>query len=718
MRVLTNKRPALIAAAAILLCSGVRAANEGVFADFEGDDYGAWKVEGKAFGSKPAAGTLPGQMDVTGFRGRGLANSYVGGDETRGRLISPRFVLGRRFVTFLIGGGGWEGRTGIHLLVAGKIVRAATGPNTRSGGSERLARTGWDVGDLAGKTARIEIVDDAEGGWGHINVDDIRFSDTAPPTIADVSRDIAATKRRLSFPVKNGAAKRVVTVGVGDAVVRRIEVPLADAEPDWWATLDISAWRGKTLHVRVDRLPEHSRALDQITNDDKIPGSENLYREALRPQFHFSAQRGWLNDPNGLVFYRGEYHLFFQHTPFSWDGDVKYWGQAVSRDLVHWTEIEEALYPDALGAIWSGSAVVDWQNTSGLGSENKPPLVLIYTAAGEPFTQCIAASTDGRTFTPFAGNPVLGNITGGNRDPRVFWHAPSGRWVQALYVEKAGRHTVHFFNSPNLRDWTLTGVAEGKPGTSFLFECPDLFEVPLDGDPANKKWILTGADSAYAVGSFDGRQFTAETPDLPGHRGRGFYAAQTFNEEPRGRRIQIGWFQTETRGMPFNQSMSLPLELRLVRTPDGPRLTWTPIPELESLRAKSHRLGALTLRENDANPLAAMAGELFEIAAEFEPGDAREIIFDVRGVPIVYDAAKGEIVVNGHRAPAPLRGGKQRLRIFADRTGLEVFAADGLTFVPMPVNLDPEKRSLTVSAKGGAATFRSLDVHELRSAWR
>ncbi len=540
-----------------------------------------------------------------------------------------------------------------------------------------------------------------------------------------VSRDIAATHRWLVFPVKNGAAKRGVTVSGADGkILRRFEVELADdAEPpDWWAPLDVSAWRGGTLRVTVDQLPENSRALlDRIASSDRVPRPENLYREPLRPQFHFSAQRGWLNDPNGLAFYNGEYHLFFQHSPFSWGDAAKHWGQAVSHDLVNWTEIGEALYPDEWGDMWSGSGVVDEKNTSGFGKNNKPPLVLIYTAAGNPFVQCVAYSNDGRTFTKFAGNPVVKNVSGGNRDPKVFWHAPTKRWVQALYVEKDRRHTIHFFTSPNLRDWTLASVAEGTPGTNFLYECPDLFELPLDGDAKRKKWVLTAANGEYAVGTFDGKRFTAETPPLPGQRGRGFYAAQTFSNEPKNRRVQIGWFQTETREMPFNQSLSLPLELHLVTTPSGPRLTWTPVKELESLRARSRAARrAFALREGDKNPLAAVQGELFEIRAEFAPGGVGEVAFFVRGVPIVFDALKQEIIVNGHHAPAPLpRDGKQRLTIFADRTGLEVFASDGLSFAPMPVNLKPDQQSLVVSVKGnGAAKFSRLDVHELRSAWR
>jgi sucrose-6-phosphate hydrolase SacC (GH32 family) len=713
-----------VALAMLFTRSAAAAQDEIVFADFEGETHGAWKAEGTAFGTAPAPGTLANQMPVTGYQGQGLANSFHGGDASAGRLISPDFVISRKFIAFRIGGGGFAGRTCVNLIVDQKVVRTATGPNIAPGGSERLRLSGWDVRNLAGRTARLEIVDAATGGWGHITLDQITFTDTRPPIAApprrDVSRTLTIEKRRLNFPVKNDGPKRTVTLRVGDTAVRRFDIPLADDDKeDWWAPVDVLAWTGKPLTITVDELPADSRALERVTNTEQIAGHESLYREALRPQFHFSAQRGWLNDPNGLVCYGGEYHLFFQHSPFTWPGDQKYWGQAVSKDLVHWTEIGEALYPDELGEMYSGSAVVDWKNTSGFGKDGKPPLVLIYTAAGSPFVQCIAYSTDGRQFTKYAGNPVIGNLTGGNRDPKVLWHEPTRRWVQVLYVEKDKTHTVTFFTSPNLRDWTQTSVASGTAGTNFLYECPDFFELPVDGDTKTSKWVLMGADSQYSIGTFDGTRFVPETPPLPGHRGRGYYAPQTFSDAPKGRRIQIGWWQTETRGMPFNQSMSLPLELHLVSTADGPRLTWTPVKELESLRAATHHLGPVTVGGTGAaNPLAALRGELFEIRAEFLPGDAADVAFTVRGVSVVYDVKAQEIVVNGHRAPAPLRDGKQRLTIYADRTGLEVFAGDGLTFVPMPVNLNPEDTSLSAAVTGGDVRFTRLDVYELRGAWK
>jgi sucrose-6-phosphate hydrolase SacC (GH32 family) len=362
--------------------------------------------------------------------------------------------------------------------------------------------------------------------------------------------------------------------------------------------------------------------------------------------------------------------------------------------------------------MFSGSAVVDWKNTSGLGEKNKPSLILLYTAAGNPTVQCLASSSDGRTFTKFAGNPVLRQITGGNRDPKVIWHEPTKKWVMTLYVETNKIHTIHFLTSPNLKDWTTVSRIDG------FFECPDFFELPVDGDTAKKKWVLTAANSEYQVGTFDGGTFIPETPKLKGHRGRGFYAAQTFSDLPEkdGRRIQIGWFQTPTPGMSFNQSMTIPLQLDLLGTTEGPRLTWTPVKELDALRTRTDRFDGTTVSLGGANPLANIEAEQIELRAEFEPG-AGEPIFNIRGATVAFDSQKQEIVVNGQRAPAPVRNGRQRLTIYCDRMGLEIFASDGLTYIPMPFLPKSNDRALAVQCEGGPVKFTRLQVHQLKSAW-
>jgi len=703
--------------------SSIRAAEDIVIADFEGANYGEWKVEGKAFGTGPAKGTLPGQMTVGGFEGKGLVNSFVDGDKSTGTLTSPSFKLERSYIRFLIGGGGWEGKTCINLLIGDKVVRTAAGPNSISGGSENLSPAGWDVQEFAGQSARIQIVDNETGGWGHVNVDQIVQSDKQPPILRrDVKHEITASHLWLQFPIKNGGPKRQVTLVFDGKAEPPLEMELADHDVDWWAPRDISAWKGRKIQIIVDKLPQDSVAFDQIEQSDQIIGSDRLYRERLRPQLHFSPRHGWNNDPNGMVFFNDTYHLFFQHNPYGWAWGNMHWGHAVSRDMVHWSEEAEVLYPDQYGPMFSGSAVVDWNNTSGFGKDAVPPIVLFYTAAGNPTVQCLAYSTDkGKTYTKYDKNPILNQITPGNRDPKVIFHEPSKQWVMTLYVERPDQvdpvskkppvHTIQFFTSPNLKEWKFTSQIDG------YFECPDLFPLAVDGDPAQTKWVLTAASSEYVIGSFDGKTFTPESLKLAGHRGKGFYAAQTFSDLPKARRVQIGWLQAESPRMSFNQAMSVPLDLSLVKTADGPRLRWQPVSELKSLRSATHELTELTLAPDASNPLRKLRGDLFEIDADFKPSAGAIVTFNVRGVPISYDTAKQELNVNGHKTAAQLKDGRQRLTVFVDRTALEIFAADGLTYVPFPVIPHPDDLGLGVSVTGGSAEFSTLNVYDLKSIW-
>jgi len=379
----------------------------------------------------------------------------------------------------------------------------------------------------------------------------------------------------------------------------------------------------------------------------------------------------------------------------------------------------------AAARSWIGATPVAWARGGA------PPLVLIYTAAGPRGGESIASSTDGRTFTKYIGNPVIRKFVPGDRDPKVFWHEPTRRWVMVLYGGPpspgggrtadglpAEQHTLYFFTSPNLRDWTLTSAIKGGIGDDhYLYECPDLFELPVDGDAAHKKWVLMAADSEYAVGSFDGTTFKPEQSRIRGNFGRGFYAPQTFSDMPDGRRVQIGWFKTTTPGMPFNQSLSIPHELTLTATAEGPRIVRAPAREMVRLRARSHHIGAMTLRPGSANPLGGIAVELVEIRAAFEPGDASTVAFTVRGARIAYAAAAQELTVNDLRVSAPLRGGEQRLAIFCDRTGLEIFAGDGRIYVPLPFQPNSGDLALEVKAVRGGTNFTALDVYELKSIW-
>src|SRR6516165_9332106 len=268
----------------IVLASGVRP--DILFADFEGPDYGDWKVEGTAFGKRPARGTLPNQMPVTGYLGKGLVNSYHGGDDSTGTLTSPAFTIQRRHINFLIGGGKYPGETCINLLVNKKVVRTAAGPNDKPGGSEHLDWHSWDVKEFEGKTAIIQIVDERKGGWGHINIDHIVQTDRPKKAPGPARRELAVQHRYLHLPVKNGVPQQRMRVLKDGKIVREFDIELAPDAPDFWVFLDVSAWRNHKLAIDVDKLPAESKGLSAITQANALPQAEELYREKDRPQFH------------------------------------------------------------------------------------------------------------------------------------------------------------------------------------------------------------------------------------------------------------------------------------------------------------------------------------------------------------------------------------------------------------------------------------------------
>ena len=534
----------------------------------------------------------------------------------------------------------------------------------------------------------------------------------------NISTYFTAEKKYLVLPVKNGATKRNIELWVDGVNTRYFDMELAEGEPDWYAYLKIDEWAGKPVELRVDKVAAESKVFAPVKQSDLDTNAGTLYKEKLRGQFHFSQKRGWTNDPNGMVYYNGEYHLFFQHNPYGREWGNMTWGHAVSKDLVHWKELEDALHPNHFGPVFSGGGVVDENNTSGLGKPGKPAMVLFHTGA-RAWAQCLSWSTDGRKFQTLE-KAVIPRINKDNRDPKVIWHEPSKKWVMVVWVEREkGLNSMQFLTSPDLKSWTKTSVVNGGIGEDrYLFECPEFYELPVEGT-SEKKWILTGANTQYAIGSFDGITFKPEAERLNGQLGRDFYAPQTFSNEPNGRRIEIGWWRTNTAkdGMSFNQSMSIPLEHKLVKTPDGIRLVRQPVKELESLRIKTYKPGKISLREKSVNPLKGIDIELAELRMEIEPGKSNQFIIDVRGVPVIYNVQTQQLTVDGVNAPAPLLNGKLSLIIYADRTGLDIFVNNGLLYMPININLPENNRSLSLSVKGGTAKLSNLVVYELKSIW-
>ncbi|WP_265523466.1 glycoside hydrolase family 32 protein [Oerskovia flava] len=515
-----------------------------------------------------------------------------------------------------------------------------------------------------------------------------------------------------------------------------------------------------------------------VPDDDRSPSGTtsppaagpDAYTEQWRPQFHYSPPEGRLADPNGLVWFEGEWHLFHQQ-----DGT---WAHAVSTDLVHWETLPTALEHDELGQALSGSAVVDGGNTSGLFPEGEGGLVAVYTSTEGGEAQSVAYSTDrGRTWERFAGNPVIPNDGRTDfRDPKVFWHDPTSRWVMVVSVGGV----VELHGSPDLLDWEpLSTFGEGQGLHSAVWECPDLFPLPVDGNPDDTRWVLTvsvgaseetaGSTAQYFVGDFDGTTFVRD-PTTPPETvqvtdvGQDFYAAQTFENAPDGRRLWMGWmgdwrFPYAAPTAPWQNAMSVPRELSLRRVDPGAAapsgevladggyvLAQAPVPELEVLDEETTTVTDLAVEDGDV--VLDSPGGTFEVLAEIDVGDAEEVGLRVRerrgedgsvaeatvvgvgpdgffldrtqgGVTTLLDrsGADADFGVRRTAAYAPVDG-VVRLRVLVDESSVEAFADDGALTGTLVVYPGEGTDGLSVYARGGTATVRSIEVTRLASIWR
>jgi fructan beta-fructosidase len=492
--------------------------------------------------------------------------------------------------------------------------------------------------------------------------------------------------------------------------------------------------------------------------------ANRLYDEQFRPQFHFTPPRNWMNDPNGPVYYEGEYHLFYQYNPFGNEWGHMSWGHAISRDLVHWRNLPVAI-PERNGVmIFSGSAVVDWQNSSGLC--NGPPaldgscLVAVYTGAtSKRQTQNLAYSHDrGRTWTAYVGNPVINLRLANFRDPKVFWYNPSRKWIMVVALPQW--HRVRFFRSVDLTHWTALSDFGPAGAVGGVWECPDFFELPVAGEPRQTRWVLSvnlnpggvagGSGDQYFVGRFNGTTFTNSNPRtqvLWADYGKDFYASTSFSDIPPsdGRRIWIGWldnweYAARLPTYPWRGAMSIPRVLRLKRFPAGIRLVQEPVAELKMLRGQHLRIENQSAEAvNRAFQARRFRGETLEIEAEVQPEDSEEFGFRVRKsaaeqTVVGVDPRKSQLFVDRTRSGEisfdPRFAGRQtapldvagrlpvRLHIFVDWSSVEVFANGGEAVISGLIFPSPASQSIEFYSVGGPAKIVKLDVWKLRSAWQ
>ena len=543
------------------------------------------------------------------------------------------------------------------------------------------------------------------------------------PTLAEAQaagpksqqKEFTVANKYLIMPIRNGGERSTIKVSIDGKVVRQYGLTLAAsaAEAHWYAFFTIGNEKGKKAMVEATATEEGFALIKQ---SDTIPGEENFYREPHRPQFHFTQKVGWNNDPNGMVYHQGKWHLFFQHNPVGLPWGNMTWGHATSKDLLHWEQHPDKIFPKTMckGDAFSGSAIVDKRNTGGWG-ENAMVIFLTDTGAGE----AIAYSTDnGDTITFYDQNPVLKHK---GRDPKVSWYAYGkddqplddkakalgGHWVMAVYDEdpKHGKNAA-FYTSTNLKEWTEQSHLPG------YFECTDLFQLPVDGDAKNTRWVVFAADSKYAVGQFDGKTFTPE------HQGKHqvhygpYYASQTFDNSPDGRRIQIGWNKVGAPG-PYNQHFSIPTVLTLRKTEEGIRMFCEPIQDIEKLRVKTNKAEAQKLEAGKPVDLA-VGSDLLDIRLTVEVGTAESIELKVPGRSVKYDVKAGNL--NG-AAMKPVDG-KISVQVLVDRAIMEISGNAGRVFIS---GAGPGKKvdapALSLTATGGEAKVVQFEAHEMKSIW-
>lgn len=519
-----------------------------------------------------------------------------------------------------------------------------------------------------------------------------------------VDKQFHIDKDYINYPIQSDAKRQKMFLVSGDDTLFCSDIRIAENRTDYWVFTDVSVYKGQSLTLVFEK---NSSGINEIYLSEKINGADSLYSETNRPQFHFTSRRGWNNDPNGLVYLNGEYHLYYQHNPYERNWGNMHWGHAVSKDLIHWEELNDALFPDKLGTMFSGSAIIDKNNTSGWG-ENV--LVAAYTAAGEKQTQCIAYSIDnGRTFKKYDGNPVIDSKEKWNdnntRDPKVFWYEKNKEWVMVLF--EAYGHSI--YTSTNLKEWKYESFVKG------FWECPELFELPVDGNKDNTKWVLYGASGTYMIGSFDGREFIPEGGKYRTTFGNQ-YAAQTYNNIPDGRRIQIGWGTIEQNGMPFNQMMMFPTELSLSTTNEGVRLYSKPVEEVNKLYQKEYSWENLTLKEANEK-LKEVKSDLLHIKLKVKIPRGIWYNLNFKGNKIVTFEGNYDLM-NKYQYIQDFPGKYDfEVEVLIDRTSVEVYFDNGKMVTVSPFQEPKSNEGLVLKAAHNELIIHSLKVYELNSIW-
>jgi fructan beta-fructosidase len=458
----------------------------------------------------------------------------------------------------------------------------------------------------------------------------------------------------------------------------------------------------------------------------EYPYAPTDYNEPFRGQFHFSSQGGWMNDVNAPLYYRGTYHLFYQHNPHGLNWDTMHWGHATSPDLVHWTQKPIALEPGVHNAtLFSGGGWVDTGNVTRLKSGDHDPILLFTNTNGVS----IAYSTDGgNRFQMYNDGAKVISTPYESRDPKVFWDAARNRWGMVLWGNEDG-NTIKFYSSTNLLSWTY----DGEYRAGWAFECPDIYLLPVDGNTGNQKWVLNDAQGEYVVGSLNSNGVFVADPEFSTPQrldeGRGsfegsFYAGLTFTNLPTNRVVQMFW-QPGNRGSTWTGNASFPAQLALRTFPEGLRVTRLPVDEISTIRQPAQTWGARTITTSDGtDPLNGISADTYELISEWDLTGATASEFGFRLHQRPDGSSDRTIAYNSGlrqmewKPLAPVNN-RIKMRVLVDRGQVEAFGNDGRLSYTENTNFNSAADSLGISAyaAGGNVRLVSLTFHRLNKAW-
>lgn len=506
------------------------------------------------------------------------------------------------------------------------------------------------------------------------------------------------TAKYLILPINMQVKEKTVLLHDRDGkLIFDFEGHLDPLTPRFYTYLDVERFRGMDLTVTVE--PEMEITFEQT--ETKPAGSDYL-----RPAIHFSPDYGWLNDPNGLVYHRGIYHLFYQINPVDNGFGSMHWGHATSTDLIHWEDCGFALYPDDMGTMFSGCGFIDKKNATGLSPDGET-MLLFYTAAaehtvaskGKKFTQCLAYSTDnGKTVTKYEKNPIVENFHLGNRDPKVVWCEELDCYIMAIFLGDK-QFCYRLLESKNLIDWTPMQDVLIREGVE---ECPDLYPLECDGV---RKWVFAGANDTYMLGHFDTetRQLVFDTEPRTFHYGNASFAGQTFSNVPDGRTIKVVCNVFRDTQAPFSSQMGIPVEVSLVKLNGANYLREEPVRELASLVKTTD-----SYRGRTKISLSKTAAYDITLKA---PRDADDFTVSFFGQELIIKPRENKMVCSRRETPLSLSGGDVELRLITDTFTVECYLDGGLIYAAIGKVLDKNLNTLCVDSDAAEMTVKELESY-------